>query len=87
MQVFFFLKSNYNSDVALKSQYIIFLHLSCQRDGDFFGFFIIDVYWYFVIRLGKSMKEIAETERDQTKRIVYSVMYGVGMYKGYLIDT
>ena len=31
------------------------------------------------------MKEITETERDQTKRIVYSVMYGVGMYGGYML--
>ena len=33
------------------------------------------------------MKEIAETERNQTKRIVYSVMYGVGMYEYYMLDT
>ena len=33
----------------------------------------------FVKRLGKCCEEITESERDQTKRIVYSVMYGVGM--------
>ena len=36
-------------------------------------------YTTFAKRLGKCCEEITESERDRTKRIVYSVMYGVGM--------
>ena len=32
----------------------------------------------FVGRLGKKMDEVSEREREQTKRVVYSVMYGAG---------
>ena len=31
-------------------------------------------------RLGKYCEEVTEIERDQTKRIAYSVMYGVGKF-------
>ena len=29
-------------------------------------------------RLGKSLDQVTSTDREQTKRVVYSVMYGVG---------
>jgi len=29
-------------------------------------------------RLGKRIEDVSEREREQTKRVVYSVMYGAG---------
>ena len=36
------------------------------------------IFFYKRIRLGKSFEEVEFQERERTKRIVYSVIYGVG---------
>lgn len=61
------LVTNWKLSVWISVQWILFFHKKTQLNC-----------YVWLCRLGKPVSSITLAEREQTKRIVYSVMYGAG---------